>query len=580
MSTSTRTKSSLLDSLIGLIETAPASDRFLLKFAFLVTVATGIWLALAYNTDMSAVTPIRGGSFTEGIVGTPRFVNPVLAITRADQDVTALVYSGLMKLDTTGKLVNDIAQDISISEDGLTYSITIRKDVKFHDDTPLTARDVVYTLQLIQDPDLKSPLRSNWTDVVIQQINEYELTIALQDAYAPFIENFTVGILPAHAWSSLPIEQLPFSQLNTEPIGSGPFSVESAYRDTSGVIDNYTLQAFRTNGYEPKIDTINLTFFSNETELLEALAKNNIDATSYLPTGMLDEALTNNYHLIETPMPRIFGIFYNQNKSIVLRDAAVREALEAALDRSALIAAALDGYGVPIDRPTTIPHLEVESEDGVVNTPTPPSTSTPETILEAGGWERNDLGLWEKEIDGEPIALEVIIRTSNTPLFEELLKEVVKQWEAIGVNVLTEQFEQTGLVQSVIRPRDFQALLFGIDTNRSYDLYSFWHSSQQDDPGLNIAQYANVNVDELLESSRNEQNEEARTISLAKASDIINAERPAAFLFQPTLTYVISTNVNLPTLTNLARPAERFSNISEWHTKSATLWPVFHPKNI
>jgi peptide/nickel transport system substrate-binding protein len=164
---------------------------------------------------MLLLPPVAGGSITEGIVGIPRFVNPVLAVTRADQDMSALLYSGLMKINEEGVLVPDMAESVTVSDDGRTYNVLVRRDTRFHDDTPLTARDVAFTIGLIQNPDLKSPLRGNWAGVTVEEISEYELNIVLDEPYTPFIENFTVGIIPRHIWSSLPIEQVPFSQRNT-----------------------------------------------------------------------------------------------------------------------------------------------------------------------------------------------------------------------------------------------------------------------------------------------------------------------------------------------------------------------------
>jgi ABC-type oligopeptide transport system substrate-binding subunit len=111
--------------------------------------------------------------------------------------------------------------------------------------------------------------------------------------------------------------------------------------------------------------------------------------------------------------------------------------------------------------------------------------------------------------------------------------------------------------------------------SRSYDLYPFWHSSQQDDPGLNIAQYANVSVDNFLETARTEQSEEERRKALYEAGMIISGERPALFLFQPTMTYLIRNQVSLTEMRNLGRTADRFNNLAEWHTESESLWPLF-----
>lgn len=575
MKHSSETSPGLLDRFLNFIESVPGSDRFLLRLAFFLVIATGIWLILAVNQQYSEITPTHGGSITEGILGTPRFVNPALAPTRADQDITALVYSGLMKIDPEGKLVNNAAENIKVSEDGLTYNIIVRQDIKFHDGTPLTARDVVYTIQLIQDPDLKSPLRGNWTDVVVEEVGEYELNIILEEAYAPFIENFTVGIMPAHIWSSVPIDQLPFSQINTEPIGSGPFAVSNVGRDASGLIDHYTLTAFRDNSENPKIDTIKLNFYQNEDQLVTAFLEEQIDTTSYLPQDKIKEIVTSNYQLIEEPLPRTFGIFFNQNRSAVLRDSAVREALTAAINRDTLIENSLHGYGVPITGPTALSPLKLESEDGTNDTSTTTSTQQAIEILEDGGWSKNNLNLWEKLINKELVTLSITLRTSNAPLFDSLSRSIVEQWAAVGVEVITEQFEQTGLIQSVIRPRDFEALLYGLDISRSYDLYPFWHSSQQDDPGLNIAQYANVSVDELLETARTEQSESARLEGLQEAGVIITKEHPAIFLFQPTFTYVVDTDVAVAEMKNIGRPADRFSNIAEWHTETDSLWRLF-----
>lgn len=565
----------LTDRFFHAIESTPGSDRLLLRAAIFLVIATGIWLLFALNSEHSALTPTRGGTIIEGVIGTPRFVNPALALTRADLDVTALVYSGLMKISPEGILENDLAESITISEDGLTYNIIIRKDITFHDGTPLTARDVAFTLRLIQDPDLKSPLRGNWTDVTIEEIGEYELNIILEEAYAPFIENFTVGILPAFAWSDLPIEQLPFSQLNTEPIGSGPFTLVSAKRDTSGLIDHYTLAAYRQNGYDAKVDTIELAFFSNEVALLQALAEHKVSASAYVPPQDLSSVLAQGYTLTEEPLPRTFGIFFNQNRSAVLRDPSVREALTVGLDRSLLIDTALYGFGVPIGSPTTFTEPELESEDGIDDTATTSPAARAAEILEAGGWTKDALGIWEKEIDDTVTPLRITLRTSNAPLFDALTQSITAQWKAIGVDVVTEQFEQAGLVQSVIRPRDYEALLFGLDMSRSYDLYPFWHSSQQDDPGLNIAQYANVEVDKLLAEARTEQYGPDRQAALRAAGALITDEHPAIFLFQPTFTYVTDPDMSVAPMRQLGRPADRFSNITEWHTKSDSLWPIF-----
>ncbi len=567
----THKRLSLVDRLLGLIEHPKISDRILLRFLFFVTIATGLFALLSLNNHYSVITPTKGGSLVEGIVGIPRFVNPALALTRADQDVVALLYSGLMKINPEGELVPDIAERIDISDDGTTYHVYVRKDRTFHDGTPLTARDVLFTIDLMRNPDLKSPLRGNWIDVTIESLNEYEFTVTLPEPYTPFIENFTFGIMPAHIWNSLPIEQLPFSQYNTEPIGSGSFMITRVYRDTAGLISGYLLRPSETA--HSKLASIELKFFQNEELLASALEEAEINATVYLSPERITELPESDYEITSEALPRIFGIFFNQNRSTALRDKAARQALSAAIDRVALIDTVLYGYGVPINEPIVEAQRAVLLEDTVLTATS--TTTTPREILESGGWRKNEQGLWEKRIGQETQTLAVTIKTGNSSLFETVATQVAESWRQLGVEVQVEQYEQTDLVQSVIRSRDFQALLFGIDMNRHQDLYPFWHSSQKDDPGLNIAQYTNVTVDRLLETARANQNTEEQIGSLREISRIITEETPAIFLFAPSVTYVTKTGITLPAMKQLGRPADRFMNIEDWYARTDTVWPLF-----
>jgi len=543
----------------------------LFHVALIAVLSTALYAGLIYNTHFLTSVPTSGGTFVEGIVGTPRFVNPVLAITRADHDMAALTYSGLMKIDKDGNLINDIAEKIEISEDGRTYHITLKQDVTFHDGSGLTAKDISYTVALIQNPDLKSPLRGNWEGVLTEELGDFEMNIVLKEAYSPFIENFTVGILPRAIWGELPIEQLPFSQHNTEPIGSGPYKISDVLRNKSGLINAYKLEAFSASNQNPNIETIVFNFYQNEEALLEALNKEEIAGTPSFTSAQLAQVDTNMYNIVESPLPRTFAIYFNQNKSIALRDIAARKALAAAIDRDDLINTVLGGFGIPTRTPVPSGFVPVESASSSATE----VTMRPETILVEGGWQKNSDGKWEKDINDETTILSFTVTTSNTELFDNITIYIAEQWRELGVEVNVDQFEQADLVQGIIRPRDFQALLFGADIGRSIDLYPFWHSSQKDDPGLNIAQYTNIAADALLEDIRTESSVEERNEAIYQFEEIIADDVPAIFLFVPTFGYVIDKDVSVAPISRLSKPSERFANIASWHILSNNLWPVF-----
>jgi peptide/nickel transport system substrate-binding protein len=513
----------------------------------------------------------------EGIVGTPRFVNPVLAINRADHDMVALIYSGLLKLNEQGNLVNDIAESIEVSEDGKTYHVVIRKGVRFHDGQELTIRDFAYTITLIQNPDLKSPLRGNWDGVKIEEISEYEMNIVLEEAYAPFTENLLIGILPRELWDELPIEQVPFSQNNTEPIGTGPYKVTDVLRNKSGLINAYKLSAFESSNYNPNITTLVFNFYQNEDELKIALSKKEIASTPSLSPEFFADIETDTYQIIQSPLPRTFAIYFNQNKSVALRDASARKALEAAIQTQALVDTVLQGNGIPTDSPVPFGFLEVDLPDSkqvALNT-TVDALTIAQSILSEGGWRKNEADVYEKVIDNARVPLSVSLTTANTPLFDQTATYVSTIWKSLGVEVNISQFEQTDLVQTIIRPRDFEALLYGADIGRQVDLYPFWHSSQKNDPGLNIAQYTNITVDQLLEKTRTLQSPEDRKANIQSVEEIIKNDTPAIFLFVPTFGYVLDKSVTVTPFERLSNQSERFANISAWHIKSNNVWPIF-----
>ena len=552
------------------------SDKFIFSIALLAVGFTVFAAIVTTNSLFTKTLPTNGGTIVEGIVGTPRFVNPVLAINRADHDMVALIYSGLLKLDEQGNLVNDLAEAIEISEDGRTYHIKLRQGVYFHNGLELTARDVSYTIALLQNPDLKSPLRGNWDGVLVEELGDYELNIVLEEAYVPFRENLTVGILPREIWDELPIEQVPFSQNNTEPIGTGPYMVTDVLRNKSGLINGYKLSAFTSSNYNPNITTLVFNFYQNEDKLLQALQKKEIASTPSLSPENFSKLDTETYQIIETPLPRTFGIYFNQNKSAALRDISVRQALNTAIDKQSLVDLVLFGYGIETNSP--IPPGFIDVHTSATNTEAVAPVNALEkaqSILRDGGWQKNEAGIWEKEIDENKVTLSVSLATANTPLFDQTATHVAEIWKSIGVDVQVSQFEQTDLVQSIIRPRDFEALLYGADIGRQVDLYPFWHSSQKNDPGLNIAQYTNIEVDAQLAKLRMEQDQTIRETTLLNAAQIISDDVPALFLFVPTFGYVLDTSVTATPLSKLSKQSERFANVSKWHIKSNNVWPIF-----
>src|SRR4030042_6584426 len=159
-------------------------ERYFILGVFLLAAVSLVSWLISYNIKNTIVVPNYGGSFKEGIVDSPQYLNPILGqINDADRDVTELIFSGLMKYDSRGELVPDLAESYAVGEDGKIYDFFLRKDIQWHDGKQFTADDVVFTIKRIQNPDSRSPLRINWTGVEVEQVDDFTVRFQIKSPY-------------------------------------------------------------------------------------------------------------------------------------------------------------------------------------------------------------------------------------------------------------------------------------------------------------------------------------------------------------------------------------------------------------
>lgn len=521
----------------------------------------GYWLLTALSNQFTIEIPSRGGSFSEGIVGTPRFINPVLAISDADRDITELVYTGLMR-EINGEVVPDLAESYTLSEDRTTYTFTIRTDATFHDGTPVTAEDVAFTVDLVTNPAVKSPKRANWDGVTVTVTDPHTLTFTLKEPYALFLSNAVLGILPKHLWKEVRIEELPFSKLNVEPVGAGPYRIARLTTTSAGIPSQLELTAYRGATRVPYITNITFNFFGDTESLENALSRNSaLAAHSVSPTKASGQAVH------EAVLGRVFGVFFNQNQNNVFASKAIREALDASLDKKLIVSTLIGGYGSPAASP-----LPPESADTALTSDTSRDAAA---ILVKDGWKKGEDGFWSKTVKKSTTRLAFTLTTGNAPELKKAAELVESAWRDFGVDVTVQYFDQSDLQQDIIRPRKYDALLFGEVVGRDADLFAFWDSSQRNDPGLNIALYTNAAVDKLLRDARSTEDPEARTALTRKAATLIANESAAVFLYSPHFIYLTDQHIHGITLGTIITPADRFSSITEWYLETERVWPFF-----
>lgn len=557
-----------ISKLEDLLRTFSPSERALLYSGSILMGASVFLLLILLNTRVTETTPSYGGTFTEGIVGTPRFINPLLASSDADRDLTALVYSGLMRATPDDVFIKDLAADFTLSEDGTVYTFTIRDDARFHDGNPITAGDVAFTVAMAQHPDMKSPRRADWEGVVVEEVDSHTIRFTLPRPYAPFLEVATIGILPKHLWQNIAVQEMPFHALNTKPVGSGPFVIRKTKSTSDGTPERYTLSAFRdfTLG-RPFLDTLTFHFYPNEEELFVAFERGAIDSIAGVAPEKV-ERFEKGHEVIRAPLPRVFAIFFNQARAPIFTDSAVRKALSVAIDKDEIIIDNLLGYGVPIDGPALFyaPPEEAQSEQGV---------EAAASILEKAGWKVGDDGVRANK-KGKRLAFS--ITTADAPQLAGTAESVARMWRIIGADVTVKVFSMNDLSSAVIRPREYEALLFGEVVGRGLDLFAFWHSSQRNDPGLNLALYTSVKGDKLLTDARRDINPETRLEKTREFVELIQEEYPAAFLYAPEFIYIVPHGLSGIEIGSLTTPSERFLNAHEWYQETERVWSIFTPE--
>jgi len=523
-------------------------ERHLILLFSAVIIFSLIAIPFAAYRHFTEAAPDYGGSFVEGVVGEPRYVNPLLSRTNdADRDLVSLIYSGLMKYNEEGKLIPDLIKSYEVSSDGLNYTIYLKENARWHDGINITADDVIFTIQTAQNPDYGSPERLNWQGVEIERVGDYVLIFKLKNKYAQFLNNLTIKILPKHLWQDIKPINFAFSELNLKPVGSGPYKFIKLKKDKNGRIISYKLTANKSyHEGRPFIDEIEIFFFNSEDELIESYNKNDLDSMGFVSSKNLKKVkFKQRLNMHQLKIPRYFAVFFNQNQSKTLSDKNVRLALNYGTDKNALISKLLEGNGITANSP--LGEEFSESKESL--------DKYPYDVEKA------------KELLAGKEKISLKLSTSSWPELTEAANLLKEQWAQIGIEVHVEVM-QTPELQQVIRERNYEMLLFGEILTPDPDPFSLWHSSQKRDPGLNLALYDNKTADTLLEEARLLLSPTERSKKYESFQKTLIEDVPAVFLYNPYYLYPQTKQIKGAETKIISMPSDRFANINKWYMET------------
>ncbi|MFZ4648681.1 MAG: ABC transporter substrate-binding protein [Patescibacteria group bacterium] len=576
-------------------------EKRIVQVCSLVLVLNIFFLGFVFFNKHIVSTPLPGGTYIEGLVGSPKFINPLYSSNRdVDVDISSLIFSSLFKYNEKGILVGDLAESWEKSEDGKEYTIVLKKNVVWHNGEKLNADDLLFTVQAIKNPKFRSPLRASLAGLEVEKTDDYTIKFKLTQAYAPFLGVLTFGVLPKSIWEAVTPESATLAELNLKPIGSGPYKFKSLTKNKNGEIKEYLLEV-NSSYYDkkPYIAEISFLFYPDSVSAVKALNDNSVDGISYLPFGARRDLFAKssfNFHYLN--QSQLEGIFFNSKNNELLADKDIRQALDMAINRRVIISEIFNNQAREVNGPILSDNPAFNSE--IKNTEY--SVAEAEKKIADSGFLKitltdEDINTPGKEIEG--VAVSTFIEKASDKGVDAVGTWLVKKgtkknpenkflvvsltypdstdnslvagkiqeyWQAIGVKTALNPLPTSQISSEVASEKNFEALLFGENVGADPDVYAFWHSSQVSE-GLNIASYSNSEADKLLEEARVSTNDEARLEKYRLFQELVTNDQGAIFLFSPNYLYLQVKKLRGFSGVSIVEPSNRFSSISNWYLR-------------
>jgi peptide/nickel transport system substrate-binding protein len=523
---------------------------------------SGSLLMLRWLNNNTVLQPKTGDEYVEGIVGTPRTANPLLANSTAELDLARLTHRGLLSHDSNGNLIGDLAQNWEASSDLKTYTVTLRSNLHWSDGEPLTAIDAIFTFQNLRDANQNSIWSRSLRDIKITAEGDLKIIFTLKEPYYYFPHTLTLGLIPSHVWKNIPPAQWLTAEANLKPIGSGPYRFKNLNYDQQGNLKSYVLEV-NPFAYTktPYLTQITLRFYDDSPSVLEALRQETIDGVggSIIQNGTSSHKF-NTYSLI---LPQYTAIFYNQQTNEFLANKSIRQGLSYAINRSLLIKEFLKNQAIPTCGPFTWGEAKTAKHCISFNL-----DKTKQLFESAGFVHANKAEFYTK--NGQTLGFTLTL--VNQPELITVAEILKQQLAEVGVKIELNMVEPVSFFTDIIKTRNYQALLTKEIMGLDPDPYPFWHSSQNNAPGLNLAKFQNREVDRLLTEARQTADNKIRLEKYTRFQEILSSESPATFLYSSNYNYILDKDIkNIPNNV-IGEPADRFNNLEYWYRSTTRQW--------
>jgi peptide/nickel transport system substrate-binding protein len=535
----------------------------------LVTLVVVAALLLSQQPVQPTILPqaAPGGVYTEALIGAMGRLNPLLDWNNpTDRDIDRLIFSGLIKFDSRGLPQPDLAESWGSSEDGTIYNFSLRTNAFWHDGAPVTADDVLFTIDLIKSNASFYPqdVKDLWVAIDARRLNETTLQFVLPEPFSPFLDYATFGVLPKHLLESIPVEGIAESQFNIQPVGTGAYKFDHLLVDGGRITGVVLTLNDAFYGRKPFIPQVVFRYYADSSAALDAYRQGEVLGVSQLTNDVLPEALARqNLSVYTASLPQISIVLLNLNNAEVpfLQDAKVRRALLVGMNRSYIVSTFLQGQAIVADGPIFagswarydgVEHLEYDPDAAVA-------------LLKGEGYVIPAEGGEVRGKEGKKLAL-TLLHPDDT-LHTQIAQAIQQNWALIGVQATLQPVPYDQIVSSALAPRTYQAAL--VDLNLAHtpdpDPYPFWHESEATG-GQNYSQWDNRTASEYLEQARTETNFTDRTRLYRNFQVVFQKELPSLPLYYPVYSYGVDAQVQgVQTAPLLYDTSDRLAFIADWY---------------
>lgn len=553
MKASEDSKEHIKENLVERISHIQNIKLLILEWSLLVlalitlSVTQAFWSSNSYANNVF----VDGGSYTEATLGKINSMNPLFATTDSEKVLSKLMFATLTAVDYSGHSGPQLADSVIASENGRVWTMHLRDGLHWSDGEPITNEDVLFTVGLIQNPAVGSIYTANLTGVKVSESEDGNIVFVLPSAYADFTSALEIPLVPKHILENAAPKTLVEHSFSNSPVTSGAFSFNATQIGVSGDENTIYLSA---NPYyylgRPMLNSFSVHTFGTKEKIINAVNSGSVTATAELSGADADKVTSAQFQKKTSEINYGSFMFFNLSNNW-LRNGSLRSAIQKGIDLEKIRSAAPDtaALNFPI----------IDSQIQLSNLPTLPTRD-----YEAAKQEISTIS------GGNPI--ELSITTVNSGYLPEVANVLADELRSLGIETTVVTFDENkDFITNVIARRNYEILLYDVELGADPDPLAYYHSSQTTASGLNLSNYRNGLVDDLLVGARETINDQLRAKKYESFLTYWVNDAPAIGLYQSNLTYIYNKNVR-PYSNNihLVDAIDRFSDICEWAASKNT----------